>query len=182
MFGSSSLRALGRVGWSGPQTDWQLSSANSDEFTIECRARYSAFTGGTQVAVGCSTGGGVYFYLGLTSANQLVFVYTTAVFTPVTVTTGYTMSLGTWYAIAVDKDSAGKIRIYVNGTMVGSATPANSAFDATMYTGDLNIGALGLFGGNGMDGWLDEIRILKGQAAYASDGGYTIAVAPFTRP
>ncbi|TIT84704.1 MAG: LamG domain-containing protein, partial [Mesorhizobium sp.] len=87
------------------------------------------------------------------------------------------MSLDSWHAIAVDKDSSGKIRLYVDGSVFASATPA----DSTIFnsTGALEIGralATAVY-----DGWIDELRITKGVARYASDSGYTPATSAFPR-
>jgi hypothetical protein len=84
--------------------------------------------------------------------------------------------LNVWYHVAVDKDAAGKIRIYVNGVMKGSATPANSAFHnstAVMRVGrDSNTARW-------FNGWIDEVRVTKGVARYASDGGFSVPTAAF---
>jgi hypothetical protein len=49
-------------------------------------------------------------------------------------------------------------------------------------TADLTIGGAGIFGGAQLDGWIDELRITKGTARYASDGGFSVPSAAFQRP
>jgi hypothetical protein len=95
-------------------------------------------------------------------------------------TTGTAMITGTWYHIAVDKDGTGKIRLYINGVMRGSQTPANSVtFNSSR---SLYIGTAALVtGDHSMDGWIDELRITKGIARYASDSGFTVPAAAFPR-
>ncbi len=99
-------------------------------------------------------------------------------------TSGADLDLDTWYFVAVDKDASGKIRIYRgeaggHADMVGSDTPADSSFD---IAGDvLKIGEIGLFGSNDLSGWVDEIRITKGIARYASDSGFTPPTRAFPR-
>ena len=161
--------------------DWDLSSANSDQFTIEgfCRfASISTFTRGI-IAHG-NTIGSWSWGLQLTSGStsNLTFDFSLDGSTVVsTNTSGGTISLNQWFAFAVDKDSGGKIRVYINGVMLGSSTPANSAFfDSTAH---LQIGTSP--GGGPMNGWIDEVRITKGLARYASDSGYTVTTDPFPR-
>jgi hypothetical protein len=87
-------------------------------------------------------------------------------------------ALDTWGHIAIDKDATGKCRMYVNGVMLGSVTPADSSmFDSTAA---LEIGRL--FGATAnLSGWMDELRITKGVARYASDAGFTVPSAAFPR-
>jgi len=128
--------------------DWQLSAANSDQFTVECFVRFPSW-----------------------NANNRGSAFDTTI-----TTTGAGMTTGVRYHVAVDKDSSGKVRVYVDGVMLGSATPANSSiFNA--ISAPLAIEAHGVFGQVDMDGWLDEIRITKGVARYASDGGFTVPTA-----
>ena len=82
------------------------------------------------------------------------------------VTTGANLVINVWYHAAVDKDSTGKIRLYLNGVPLGSYTAANSAFQYDTTTNQLQIGSAGVFGGSRMNGWLDELRISKGDAVY----------------
>lgn len=89
------------------------------------------------------------------------------------------MTTGVWYHVAADKDATGKIRLYVDGVMLGSATPANSAIFNS--TAGLGIGAQGANGNVDMAGWLDEVRITKGVARYASDSGFTVPTAAYPR-
>ena len=83
------------------------------------------------------------------------------------------------YHLAADKDASGTIRIYVNGVPKSSNTPANSACQSGTF--ELDLGALGIFGGNALDGWLDEVRITKGIARYKTDRGFTAPTAAFPR-
>jgi hypothetical protein len=70
------------------------------------------------------------------------------------------------------------MRLYKDGVMLASATPPNSAiFNSPQVLG---IGATSA-GGGALDGWIDELRITKGVARYASDSGYTVPTAAFPR-
>jgi hypothetical protein len=98
-------------------------------------------------------------------------------FTTVATTSGGGMVAGQWYHVCAEKDGTGKIRIYIDGVMKGSATPADST--------SRNSSALFTIGGDAfnrvLNGWLDEVRITKGVARYASDSGFTVPTAAFPR-
>lgn len=182
LFGGSSFKP-GTGGMLFPDSaDWTLSSANSDQFTIECAFRVTAtavariFVCQSFTAVGTSSW---IFQTDNTSASELQFLATSlgASFNVNIISSGAGLVANTWYQIAVDKDATGKIRIYVNGVMVGSGTPANSAIQNTSR--QLGIGCNDNSTGSFNAGWIDELRITKGVARYASDGGYTPATAAF---
>jgi hypothetical protein len=177
-FGSSSFRTAGffpNVEY-GPSADWELSSANSDEFTVECWVRLASLPG----TFGCIVGkafGGLRWDFSILSDGEFRFRFVNDAAATVTVTsTGAALATDAWYHLAVDKDASGKIRLYKEGVMKGSDTPANS----TIATDDDNL-VIGAFGSNLVDGWLDELRITKGVARYASDSGFTVPSAAFPR-
>jgi len=91
--------------------------------------------------------------------------------------TGVT-TLSTWVHIAVDRGADNKIRLYRNGVMVGSYTYAGEMRQITQLLG---IGTYGGTIGNEFNGYMDEIRILKGKAAWASDSGFTVPTAAYAR-
>jgi hypothetical protein len=181
-FGSSSLLSTGGapgVTFNG-SADWLLSSSNSDQFTIECFVRFSAFTAGYSCLVSWSAIGVVWDFSVLDS-HELRFRYVdTSVVTHEVASTGAAITTGIWYHFAVDKDSSGKIRIYKDGVMLASATPADSSM-SNQPTFALHIGSAGIFNADKLDGWMDELRITKGVARYASDAGFTPPTAAFLR-
>ena len=69
---------------------------------------------------------------------------------------GVTATVGTWYHIAVSRDSGGTRRFFVDGVLVstetGTVTPADS-------NGVLSFGRPGSFNGEYFTGTLDEIRV-----------------------
>jgi hypothetical protein len=181
-FGASSLKP-GTGGLTFPDSiDWQLSAANSDQFTVECAVRFNTiainklfvaqYAAAGTFSWGFQTGGSV--------ASEFQFASSSdgSTFNNAIVSSGAGLTTGVWYQLAADKDATGKIRIYKDGVMAASSTPANSAmFNSTTI---LSIGESG--GGTGvLDGWVDELRITKGIARYASDSGYTVATAAFPR-
>lgn len=98
------------------------------------------------------------------------------------VSAAFAPTLGTWYHIAVDRDSLGpSTRIYVNGAKIArldsSTTPNNS-------TNVLSIGRIGTgttFSSFDFNGNMDELRITKGVARYASDAGFTVPSSAYPR-
>jgi hypothetical protein len=180
-FGTSSLHGVGGglIYSAGP--NWNLSSANSDQFTIELWVRFNTIST-SNILVAQYTVSGTYSWTVQTaSATDINFGFSpdgTFASQVVVGTTGASLTTGTWYFIAVDKDATGKIRVYVNGVMRGSATPASSAFFHSSVSLGIEITA---GGGGPLDGWMDELRITKGVARYASDAGFTPPTAAFPR-
>jgi hypothetical protein len=160
-----------------------LSDSNSDQFTVETFFRPNSVAAGTRSLVGQykSTGSQLAWAL-RQSANAVTFSMSTSG-SGATTTLSYTVSgdalvAGTWYHVAVDKDATGKVRLYLDGVMKASSTPANSnIFNSTAV---LTIGADD-GGSNAYNGWLDEIRITKGVARYGSDTSFTPPTAAFPR-
>jgi len=182
-FGTSSYRMHTSVGNSlvyNDSPDWTLSSANSDQFTVEGWVRYNSL-GTTRSVLSqytfSGTGNNSWQLWNQSSSTEFDFIFSPdGTATTSISTSGASLSTGTWIPWAVDKDSGGKIRIYVNGVMKGSSTPANSAFfNSTNGLGILSVAPIG----NRLDGWIDELRITKGVARYANDGGYTVTTQAF---
>lgn len=92
--------------------------------------------------------------------------------TQYTLTVVSTIFDGNDHHIAVDRDITGKLRLYVDGNMDASAT-ANTAFfnSSAPFRIEAEDGNLAL----------DEIRITKGVARYASDAGFTPPASAFPR-
>jgi hypothetical protein len=91
-----------------------------------------------------------------------------------------TVAANTWTHVAVDRDATGKFRVYVNGTMSGSATFTGA--DGTIR--DVNTPfRIGLNGASQFDfnGHIDEVRFTVGAARYASDSGFSVPTAAFPR-
>ena len=72
-------------------------------------------------------------------------------------------SLNTWHHVAVTRDSSNTVRLFLNGTSVGSATNT-----ADLTASNLKIGANRAIS-EYFDGYLDDIRITKGVARYTAD-------------
>lgn len=89
------------------------------------------------------------------------------------------ISTGQWYHVAVDRDAASTMRLYVNGVMRASkASATGTSFDSP---NGLDIGYIGSSTTFTVNGWIDEVRITKGVARYATDTSFTVPAAAFPR-
>lgn len=186
-FGTSSVWINGgspEIIWA-TTPDWILSGSNSDQFTVECWARFNTLGLSPQIMVGTGLtfASPVWYFaaIGPSGSGEIMFGFVPASggATIVTSTSGAFITIGVWYHLAVDKDATGKIRLYVNGVPRGSATPADSSQQT--FSLPLHMGAIGGGGSNGMEGWLDEMRITKGAARYQTDAAFTPPTAAFPR-
>jgi len=88
-----------------------------------------------------------------------------------------TVTTGSWQHICIDFDGS-KYRLYRNGAMTGSFSTPRTLFDAPTSLGiGSNSGATNFF----FNGYIDEARISKGVARYASDAGFAVPTAAFPR-
>ncbi|RWN72296.1 MAG: LamG domain-containing protein [Mesorhizobium sp.] len=162
--------------------DWQLGSTNNAPWTVEAWVMWNVLDADNRgiMGQGPTTNQG-WIFTGASTLGELAFVLSNSgsSFNVTVTTSGAAMTTGVWYHCAADKDAGGKIRLYVDGVMLGSATPANSAIFNSNSA--LAIGAQGVTGIVDMNGWLDEVRITKGVARYASDSGFTVPTAAFPR-
>ena len=89
---------------------------------------------------------------------------------------GGTLTVNTWFHVAVDYDGI-KYRLYVNGVMVSSSTTARNIANPNII---LTVGA-GPISQYVFSGDIDELRITKGFARYASDAGFAVPTSAFPR-
>lgn len=183
-FGSSSglFDGSGDI-WSwANHADWRLSAANSDQFTIEFWVRPQGIVSSNLGVIGHSASGAYSWQVEIASLRpRLVFSTSGSPVGQTFVQNGGAtqMSQSVFSHVAIDKDATGKIRIYLNGSLHASATPANSAFFNS--SSGLWLGRNNSVDNRYMNGWLDEVRITKGVARYASDAGFTVPTAAYPR-
>ena len=73
-------------------------------------------------------------------------------------------STNTWYHVAI-VNNGGTITWYVNGTSIGTLSLAGDSIDGLsilFYVGQQSLGSY-------LNGWVDELRIVKGTAVYTTD-------------
>jgi hypothetical protein len=177
-FGSASLLLDGTGDYLtlADSPDWDFGSG---QFTVECWVRFNSIPADTALLSQWDTSGGnCAWWLNYNSSSGLGFNFMDSSITFRSVAGAWTASTATWYHVAVDRDASGVIRLYVDGVMKGSGS------NPQVFRGSFNplsIGRLQHTSTMYLDGWLDEVRITKGVARYASDSGYTVPTAAFPR-
>jgi hypothetical protein len=140
---------------------------NQAVFTIEGWIYLNA-VGSARGIVGKGTGT-TGWLLSINSSNRVVFTDTTTAIT----STG-TLSVSTWYHIAVVRSTTGtnQTKIYINGTNDGTGTSAtNFSQTNSMYVGANRTG------GSAFNGYIEDLRITKGVARYTAN--FTAPTAAF---
>lgn len=175
-FGTASLLVDGTGDYvSAPDSaDWVFDG----EFTLEAWMRPAAL-GATAILAQWAAGNSAWSFE-LVGTGQMRFRFSTDGSTTAhdLTTTGTAIATGTWYHVAVDRGSDSKMRVYVDGVMRASkATATGTCFDSTAVLG---IGARAS-AAIPFNGHLDEVRITKGIARYASDDGFALPSAAFPR-
>jgi hypothetical protein len=141
------------------------------EFTIDCWFYATSITT-NQILLATADNGwvnrGWLFGLFL-SGTQLRFSNT------LTAISGSTsITSGSWYHLAVTRDTSGTIRLFVNGNQVGSGTMAGTIpVTLPLYIGTDSDSA----GTDTITGYMDEIRILNGEAAWTAN--FTPPTTPY---
>jgi len=140
---------------------------NQAVFTIEGWIYLNA-VGSARGIAGKGTGT-TGWLLSINSSNQVVFTDTTTAIT----STG-TLSVSTWYHIAVVRSTTGtnQTKIYINGTNDGTGTSATNF----SQTNSLYVGA-DRTGGSAFNGYIEDLRITKGVARYTAN--FTAPTAAF---
>ena len=165
-FGSTSLFLnSGRIQYAN-SNDWNFGAGN---FTLELWVNFNSLAG---IQRFISTWNGTNdsnlgFTLGMTSAGTRLTweVSTTGINGFIDINAVWAPVINQWYFITLDYNGT-TYRAYVNGTMIGSSTTARTIFNSTH---NLNIGSDN-DGSSPLLGYMDELRITKGVARYASDG------------
>lgn len=177
LWGTSSLRGFNtEPGFVPAHTAFELSNANSDKFVIEFTLDISSL-GNT-----INTMGPFGFVAGIFSGwlvragdgTNFVFLWGNAAGGLDTLSAAGGMSTGK-HMYAISKDSGGKLRLFKDGVMLTSSTPA----DSTIKHNGFNMGFAPA--GASQVCYLDEWRITKGSDRGYGDAGYTVQTGPFPR-
>ena len=176
-FGTSSVRLNNAAIIFGNSADWHFGSG---QYTVECWFRPNSNPGqGFFVGQWLTVGNSAWVMNTGVSGSTLTWNMspdggTTNI---VAFNGSWAFATGTWYHIAVDFDGT-NTRGYVNGVMVGKYTTPVTIFTSSNNLGiGANSGATSFI----VDGWMDELRITKGVARYASDSGFAVPTAAFPR-
>lgn len=137
---------------------------NSGDFTVEAWYR-PASTGGFQSVVSVWDGGSgnASYILGVDGGTPTVY-WGTDVNTPTV--SGGTVNAGQWHHLALTRSGA-TMRLFCDGILEDSATVTDAASGSVGLTiGKYNI-ANG--GAGAADGYIDDVRIIKGAAVYTAN-------------
>jgi hypothetical protein len=178
-FGSSSLFLNGSGSITLPDSsDFDLGSG---PFTIEAFINFTSIPSltGLEYIVGqIGAGGNIGWVLYGASGDHLALDVTTdgSTRTSVVSTSASFASAGVWYYVAADYDGV-KYRGYINGVQSSSFAIPKTVFNSSAV---LSIGS-DAANGNRFHGYIDELRITKGVARYATDTSFPVPVLPFPR-
>ena len=162
-FGSSSLQLDGTEDYLGISSNDDFGFGTGD-FTVEGFFYFDNVTGTRSLLdfrAGADTDVGLY--LNLNSGNPEVYLDGSTVLQSVT-----TLSTGTWYHIAVSRNGT-NLRLFVDGVVKDTATDSTDMGSAK----PLIIGSKWSGLAEYLDGNIDEIRVVKGEAKYTAGFGVT---------
>ena len=137
------------------------SNLGSGPFTVELWVYFNSASG-TQFILSNYQNSSVGWGLGISSGN---FAFWATGDTP-DISTSIAPATGVWYHLAVSGQS-GAIRMFLNGTQIGSTFTGTPALDstATLRIGD----GQGVASPQPFNGYIDDLRITKGVARYTAN-------------
>jgi hypothetical protein len=154
-FGGSSLY------FSGPTSHLRASpesafTIGTDDFTMECWANYSSYSGARPLGLFNGTTGIVQMYI----SSGALGIETRDAYGGA----GGSVPLNEWVHLAVTRES-GVVRSFINGTKVYEYTDSGSLGTPAQ----VNINQYGNGGGSGGTGYIDDVRITIGLARYVAN-------------
>jgi len=175
---SSAVTTSGGVLVSGDAEDFNF---GDQPFTIEFWAKRYNLSSANRVflAVAPNTSSRS-FLVGSTSNDMRFYLSTNGTSWAVTLIDPENIPTD-WTHYAIDRDNTGKVRLYRNGVMVASATPVGAIWAATPAN-PLVLGYSPVQPNiyrNFYPTIVDELRVTKGVARYASDAGFTPPTEPY---
>lgn len=154
-YGSGSLYFDGTGDYLSARANSMMTLGPSD-WTIECWLYLNSVTGTQGIIDYRIAASGVYPLLYLSGA---VLYFNTS---NTNVITGSSLSISTWYHIAVVK-SSGSTKLYINGTQAGSTYT-----DANNYLANTSVLFGNTWDNNYLSAYIDDLRITKGIARYTA--------------
>ena len=152
--------------------DWNLAAGS---FTLECWAKPATVAAGTRTFFGQWEAVGFLGWIVYQSGAALAFNLSTTGSDNIVQLSGGTLATS-WQHICIDFNGT-KYRAYIDGTMVASSTTLRTINNSSYR---LSVGATDA-ASLPYNGRIDEVRITKGVARYASDSGFTVPSAAFPR-
>lgn len=154
--------------------DWDF---GGDDFTIEAWVRYNATPlsrGEHAPVISAFESSPVAWWFWARSNETLTLTLITDTGSIITTGTFEPMA-DTWYHLAACR-SGDTCRLFVDGSEVASESVGTSIVDSTGQ--NIRVGS-GRSGDGQIDGWMDEVRIIKGEGIYTSS--FTPPTAPHPR-
>ena len=137
-------------------------------FTIELFTYFSTVT--SQVTFVCKTEDDsqfAWFLQYISSSGGIRFYPATGGGTGTPITFAWTPSTGTWYHLALTRDTSNNVRMFVDGVQIGN-TSTNT--DNLSSTGRITIGDnFDVLGTQELNGYISNLRVIKGRALYTSN-------------
>jgi hypothetical protein len=163
-FGTGSLAFDGTGDWL-LVPDTPALRMESGDFTIEFWINWTSISGyQTPLDKGYTTAGGLLFQTGNGNGRFVIYASGSAV-----ITESGTASTGTWIHYALVRNGT-TLTLYRDGTSVGSATNStNFNITTQLLVGANNAGSGTSIGQYPFNGYIDDLRITKGIARYASN-------------
>lgn len=176
-FGNTSFKGFNTAGGEvADSPDLDISLANTDAFTIEYWSRQPSRNTQSQPLNRFTVGNQWAFQVRHDATGAVVFFWSTSGSDVLSLTAaGAVGAVDTWTHYCIEKNTSGKLRIYVDGTMEASDTPADSTIHASSAALFINQA------GASEEMFMDELRITRGVARYDSDAGFTVPTAAFPR-
>ena len=156
--------------------DWAFGSG---DFNIDFWVRFSSVAGNTTFMGQYDSGGTDigWFFQWDQGSSLLRFLYTTDGDNVLAKTFAWSPSVDTDYHIALSR-SSDNLMAFIDGTQIGST---ESLSGVTLWDSS-DVFGIGVVGGvtsvNEMNGWMDEIRIVKGEALWTAN--FTPPTAAYT--
>lgn len=154
----------------------------SGAFCFEAWVRF-ATSGATVGSIGGQWGAASpSWFLYLTGGNLRFRYAQTGGAGNVDVQSAWAPAQNTWYHVCADKDASNKVRTYIDGVMQASQTIATAMQSHSGSGSRMGLGLIPDFAGFAdLNGYLDEVRCIKGYTPYGSDAGFTPPTTAFSR-
>lgn len=153
--------------------DWHFAAG---QFTVEAWVKFNAAPSATHVIVGQIGTAFDSSWQFAVNTSGIRFLYSSDGFATNQVSGAFTPTVGQYYHVAADRDASNVLRVYVDGVVKASATVTASFFNASqvLAIGNQTNSAAPF------NGYIDELRITKGEAVYG--GAFTPPTEAFPDP
>ena len=140
------------------------------EFTVETWIRFDSLTG-WQYIVNSTADDSYFFRLAWNGSQWSYGLMATAGLI------SDSLLVDTWYHLAMTRDSSDNVRLYRDGVYKGTLGAVSGTVNSNS---GITIGRYNPSTNQYLGGYLDEMRILKGTAAYTGTGSFTPPTTAFT--